>query len=387
MNTFETDLFKKKSYREKILYILYEYPSLSALEIAQYIKCYAVTSVTSVTGNKDNKSNKGNDVTENEKAKTRNYLLRLKEELTDFKEDNIKKYKLTDLTRLNIKNTLLEYEQELKREKEIIEQQEAVSRIPKDWDEYLNNIRGKDNHSLINNFNPSKDKTFPIDFKDLATYNPDLAEHFIDEPEDTLKIIQNILDTFNIDKPIIINNYTGNKNISKLNVKDMGKLVRITGEVIAKSEHHDHLTTENYECPSCGQIIKVTYPKVGTRKPPKICSCGKKGGMKPRQKFFVDGVKLTIQDIWEILDPGENPEKLNILLHGSQFPFSKLSIGEKVSITGYYVPINDKGNVDYQRVFIGLNLEKLSIDHLERNTTEQDLEEFEIIKKSTIQIF
>ena len=100
-------------------------------------------------------------------------------------------------------------------------------------------------------------KRVTIEFKDLAQFNPELADDLIEHPEDTLKCAELALEKMDIED---IENtkvrIRGDIPESKFRIRDLramhlNRFVTVEGTIETKTEMGIKMTSSKYECPSC----------------------------------------------------------------------------------------------------------------------------------------
>ena len=190
----------------------------------------------------------------------------------------------------------------------------------------------------------------------------------LDDPVKTLEELeQNLnsgsLDIF-IDKTIRIKNLpkSSNKEVRKVNTKDLDKLYSFDVEVVTSTEILPCTTRVKFECPSCGTLISVLQPATrGEEKGPSHCSCGRRGGFKELGRDTVDYRILLCSDNPESFEDSAPTRSKRFHLLGDIAnigelliqPSSKLKItgtpslkqlktGEEIDIDVNYVESNDE---------------------------------------------
>ena len=161
-------------------------------------------------------------------------------------------------------------------------------------------------------------KVVNVDFDEFSSHSPELSEHLIDRPEETIQLLEVALEELewapknararfmNISKQqeILIRN---------IRAKHLGKMIGIEGIVRKASEVRPQVTNAKFECPSCGTIISVLQIDKKFKEPSR-CSCGRRGGFKEIAKDMVDAQVLTVEESPENLTGGEQPKRMTIFL-------------------------------------------------------------------------
>jgi len=160
-------------------------------------------------------------------------------------------------------------------------------------------------------------KVVYINFDDLSSHSPILAEALIGGPEDFLQILETALEeTGLIKKPRIrFENLpeTQKVKIRTIRAEHLNKLIYFEGLVRQASEVRPQVVNAKFECPSCGTVISVLQIDKKFREPHR-CSCGRKGQFRLINKSMVDAQRLVIEESPESLIGGEQPRRLSIYL-------------------------------------------------------------------------
>lgn len=190
-----------------------------------------------------------------------------------------------------------------------------------------------------------------IDFSILSMYNIDLAQQFLDKPEEMFEIGQIAVERFGLKKNtknffIRVKNLPSSQEIMIRNIRSehIGRLIQIVGVVRQKGDVRPHVINAKFECPSCGNVANVIQNDQKFKEPPN-CACGRKGGFKLLNKDLVDVQKIVLEESTEELDGGEQPKRFNLLLRQDLVtPISekKTNPGNKIIVTGIVndIPIN-----------------------------------------------
>ncbi len=160
-------------------------------------------------------------------------------------------------------------------------------------------------------------KIINIEFSDLAEHSPELAERIINQPPETLELLERALSESGIIKdPIVrLNSISGTQHIKIRNIraKHLGKMIEIEGIVRQASEVRPEVTNAKFECPSCGTIISVLQLDKKFKEPVR-CSCGRRGGFRMISKDMVDAQVLKIEESPDSLEGGEQPKRMTVFL-------------------------------------------------------------------------
>ncbi|MFH1072594.1 MAG: minichromosome maintenance protein MCM [Nanoarchaeota archaeon] len=187
------------------------------------------------------------------------------------------------------------------------------------------------------------DKFLPVNFAELSKYSPELAEAFLEDPEELLKAGEHAISRFDIEadlKNFTLRIFNLNKEqhvkIRDIRSKHLGKFIQTEGIVRQKSDVRPQVTSAKFECPSCGNTINVL--QLDTKfKEPSTCGCGRKGKFRLLSKELVDAQKIVIEEAPEDLEGGEQPKRLSVFLKNdlvSPISEKRTNPGSRIKITG-----------------------------------------------------
>lgn len=174
-----------------------------------------------------------------------------------------------------------------------------------------------------------KEAPLIVDFIDLASHNPELADSLLDQFNEYfsflsqgLQIIANKYreqDTTEEKKPIQICfiNLPESRRvlIGNLRSTDLGKLIFTDGKIRTKTDVRPQVVRTRFECPGCGNLITI-YQVDNMLKEPHKCSCGRSGKFRILSKEFTDMQRLSIQENFRDLQSGEQPRHIDVIVTG-----------------------------------------------------------------------
>jgi replicative DNA helicase Mcm len=196
-----------------------------------------------------------------------------------------------------------------------------------------------------------KEEPLKIDFSALSKFNPELADSLLDNPEDVIKAAELAIPKFDVTQKISVRIFNLAKSaqilIKDIRSKHIGKLLGIVGVVRQKTDVRPQVTEASFECPSCGNIIKILQLDSQFKQPYK-CSCGRKGKFLLQSKELIDAQKIVLEEASEDLEGGEQPKRMSIILKKdlvSPFNEKRTNPGTKVGVVGILkeIPITLKG--------------------------------------------
>lgn len=156
-----------------------------------------------------------------------------------------------------------------------------------------------------------------INFNDVSSHSPVLAEALISNPEEILQVLETSLEETGLIKTprIRFTNLpeTQKVKIRTIRAEHLNQLIYFEGLVRQASEVRPQVVNAKFECPSCGTVISVLQIEKKFREPSR-CSCGRKGQFRLLSKTMVDAQRLVIEESPESLTGGEQPRRINVFL-------------------------------------------------------------------------
>jgi len=220
-----------------------------------------------------------------------------------------------------------------------------------------------------------------IDFRDLEKYDIELADYFLENPEEVLIQVESSLSELD---PILAEkrfhlrffNLPEDRNIRirNLRAEHIGKLLVVDGIVKRASEVRPEVYEITFQCPACGELITVKQD-ARSLKPPDVCpNCGNKKGFKQVSEKFYDTRWIVIEEPFEITS-GERPSDLIVYLK-EDLVTPKMQYrtdpGNRIKVTGILkqLPRRVKGSISKQM--------EIYMDAIHIESVETEWEEIEI---------
>jgi len=161
-----------------------------------------------------------------------------------------------------------------------------------------------------------------VNFKDLLSFDPKLAEILLERPDEVIKAAEVAVES--LDFPSDIKSFrvrlkeipiTQKIMVSDIRSTHIGRLITVTGIVRQKSDVRPQVTTSKFECPNCGNVISVLQLENSFREPDR-CGCGRKGKFKLVSKSLVDAQSMVLEESPDELEGGGPAEKNECILEG-----------------------------------------------------------------------
>jgi replicative DNA helicase Mcm len=223
-----------------------------------------------------------------------------------------------------------------------------------------------------------------IDFSELEKYDIEIADYFLENPDEILTAIEDSLEELD---PLLAEkrfhlrffNLPEDRNIRirNLRAEHIGKLIVVDGIVKRASEVRPEVYEITFQCLSCGELINLKQ-EARALKSPEICqNCGNKKGFKQVSEKFYDTRWIVIEEPFEITS-GERPSDLIVYLK-EDLVTPKMQYrtdpGNRIKITGILrqLPRRVKGSISKQM--------EIYLDAIHVESVETEWEEIEITEE------
>ena len=242
-------------------------------------------------------------------------------------------------------------------------------------------------------------RTVFVDFEDIASNSPILAEALIGNPEEILQLIETSLEESGLLKNprVRLNSLpeTQKVRIRTIRANHLNQMIFFEGLVRQASEVRPQVVNARFECPSCGTVISVLQIEKKFREPSR-CSCGRKGHFRLLSKTMVDAQRLVIEESPESLIGGEQPRRMNVFLKEElvePYMEEKTTPGSKVRVLGILkeVPVPLQSGTISTRFDLAIEAnnvipleaayEELEIDEEDERQIQELAEEPELFRK------
>lgn len=235
-----------------------------------------------------------------------------------------------------------------------------------------------------------------INFNDIVSFDIDIANNLLDNPDDIIKGFEVAIN--NLELPgkhkeikVRFTNLLESRNvpISYLRSNHLDKFIRVEGTVRQKSTVRPNIAGATFECPTCGNIMKLVQTSNAFKEPTR-CGCGRKGKFKLLSKAMIDAQRLWLEEPLDHLEGNAQPQKIGIHLYNdltSTFSDQRTNPGSKLIINGMLrdIPIikNNVEQVERELIIEANSIEYLESDYSDILITETDLKKFEEMSKDT----
>jgi replicative DNA helicase Mcm len=246
------------------------------------------------------------------------------------------------------------------------------------YEQALSEIAVKGNKSLV------------VNFKDLYSYDPDLARLVLDSPTDNIPHFSiaafsklRMRDPAYADEiervHVRFRALPTEVPLRRIGAEHISRLVMVNGIIVRATNVQPFILKAAYMCGQCGETILLDQNDQFLKTPRQCPSCKSRRGFEliPKESVFIDSQRITIQERPEELPPGQLPRQINIELKDDIVDIARP--GDRISITGTLDLIRKQGRGGTLRVF-DFVLEANNIDVSGREMelleiTEEDEEE------------
>lgn len=259
------------------------------------------------------------------------------------------------------------------------------------WEGFLKRYCWNELIEMSNSY-PEKRSLF-VKFADMDTYDPNLADMLLEEPDATIASATQALREMDIPTGVTLEE--ANLRIIKLPRKlkirdirsgDIGKLAGIDGLVTKATEVRPRVVEAVFECPFCGHIFSVEQTGGRQFKEPRECEgCDRKVQhfklLVDRCKF-ANTQKIRLQESPEELRGGELPQAIDVNLEDDIS--GEIAPGDRIIVTGIlrsYQRTTQFGKTPFFDIYLdGNSLEVMEEAFEEIQITEEDEREIMELK-------
>ena len=206
------------------------------------------------------------------------------------------------------------------------------------------------------------EKSFVIDFTDLYSFDMDLAQLILENPEGNTSIFTTVVrsklrtrDPIYAESLKRINiryrNLPADTPLRKIGADHIGRLVMLHGIIVRASSIMPLVTRATFMCPVCGELNHIEQSGQTLQKPQKCLACDNRKNFElvPRESVFIDNQLVTIQERPEDLPPGQLPRSIHVELKDDLVDVARP--GDRITLTGFIKLIPRYGRGGELRTF------------------------------------
>lgn len=166
------------------------------------------------------------------------------------------------------------------------------------------------------------DCAVPVDFGELARFDPDLADFLLDHPADCLKAARLAFKSFDAPQSenirFLVEGLPDSSQLSlrEVRTRHVGQLVEAVTEPESISEVRPRCVLARFECPSCGNVLPVVQEDEKFKEPTS-CACGRRGKFRVVERLLTDSAVVGLtQPLGEVLSGQGRRAQMRLLVDG-----------------------------------------------------------------------
>jgi len=190
---------------------------------------------------------------------------------------------------------------------------------------------------------PNEQRSLHVDYDDLYTFDQDLADDFLSQPEQIGEFAEEALRVYDLPADVSLGqahvrlrNHPETVDIRSIRVHDnhVGRMIAVSGIIRKATDVRPKITEAAFECQRCGTMTYIPQSDGGFQEPHECQGCERQGPFRVNydQSEFVDSQKLRVQESPEGLRGGETPQSIDIDIEDDIT--GKVTAGDHVTVTG-----------------------------------------------------
>ncbi|WP_224448033.1 minichromosome maintenance protein MCM [Haloprofundus salilacus] len=190
---------------------------------------------------------------------------------------------------------------------------------------------------------PNEQRSLFIDYDDLYTFDPDLADDYLSHPEQMQEYAEEALRLYDLPADVSLGqahvrleNLPESIPIRGIRVHDdhVGKMVSVQGIVRKATDVRPKVTQAAFECQRCGTMTHIPQSDGSFQEPHECQGCERQGPFRVNfdQSEFIDSQKLRVQESPEGLRGGETPQSIDINVEDDIT--GRVTAGDHVTMAG-----------------------------------------------------
>ena len=277
-------------------------------------------------------------------------------------------------------------------------EQQTAAALANDLEKFLKAFKDRDSNykyfDRINNMMASGVQSLIVDYIDLDSYNPFLAQEIPHKPDEYLEAfneaVLSVLREIHPDYEqeirekirVRIGNYTVQKGLREINADLINKLVSISGMVVRSSEVKPLAKKVAYKCTNCNTVTEAQLKGLVMKKPLKCPACSEKElEMDPESSLFIDFQLVRLQELPEDLPAGQLPHYIEVTVMSDLV--DQCRPGDRIILTGI-IRIEQEQLVPQAKTSLfRLRMEGNNIEYLDGRAGSKDTRSVERILIST----
>jgi replicative DNA helicase Mcm len=258
--------------------------------------------------------------------------------------------------------------------------QELVDR----FEEFYRRYYSEDVAQLAREY-PRESKSLELDWRDLYQMDPDLADDYINHPDQLQEAAEEALRLYDLPVDVSlgqahvrVQGLSEHTEIREIRAEHLNTLVSVQGMVRKATDVMPKIQRAVFVCQRCGAETEVPQGDAGFQEPYQCESCERQGPFKldPDRSEFVDSQKLRVQESPEGLAGGETPQSIDI--HIEDDATGEVTPGDHVTVTGVLRLDQSEEATDspvFEHYMEGSSIVIEDAEFDEMNITEEDKKE------------
>ncbi|GAB3667237.1 minichromosome maintenance protein MCM [Halopiger thermotolerans] len=258
--------------------------------------------------------------------------------------------------------------------------QAGNSELVDSFEQFFRNYYDNEIKQLAQQY-PNEQRSLHVDWQDLYRFDPDLADDFLNQPEQLQRYAEEALRLYDLPIDVSLGQAhvrvrnlpeTESPEIREIRARDMNSLVQVRGIVRKATDVRPKIEEAAFECQLCGTLTRVPQSSGDFQEPHECQGCERQGPFQVNfdQSEFVDSQKLRIQESPEGLRGGETPQSLDV--HVEDDITGEVTPGDHVSATGV-LRLEQQGDGQDKSPVFDFYMEGMSVDIEEEQFEDMDI--------------
>ncbi|QZP36691.1 LAGLIDADG family homing endonuclease [Halobaculum magnesiiphilum] len=192
---------------------------------------------------------------------------------------------------------------------------------------------------------PKEQRSLYVEYDDLYTFDPDLAERYLNRPGEMQEIAEEALRTYDLPVDISLGQaHVRMRGLPRENTIDIrairvsndhiGSMVAVQGIVRKATDVRPKITEAAFECQRCGTMTYIPQNDSGFQEPHECQGCERQGPFRVNnnESKFIDSQQLRVQESPEGLRGGETPQSIDVNLEDDVC--GQVTPGDHVTVVG-----------------------------------------------------
>ncbi|WP_226005030.1 minichromosome maintenance protein MCM [Natrinema salinisoli] len=260
--------------------------------------------------------------------------------------------------------------------------QAGNSELVDSFEQFFRNYYDNEIKQLAQRY-PNEQRSLHVDWQDLYRFDPDLADDFINQPEQLQRYAEEALRLYDLPIDVSLGQAhvrvrnlpdTESPEIREIRARDMNSLVQVRGIIRKATDVRPKIEEAAFECQLCGTLTRVPQSSGDFQEPHECQGCERQGPFRVNfdQSEFVDSQKLRIQESPEGLRGGETPQSLDINIEDDIT--GEVTPGDHVSATGV-LRLEQQGDQQEKSPVFDFYMEGMSVEIDEEQFEDMDITE------------